>query len=109
MNTVEFFIQKLRNLRLNAGLSQEKLAEILDVHIQAIGKVETGKIFISEKVLTRACAFFKVKPKYFFEFDETKLRRSDEERLEKIIDMLKHSKPSFIKQIYKIVQALYKE
>ena len=87
--------QKLKHLRLNAGLSQEKLAEFLDVHIQAIGKVETGKIFISEKVLTRACAFFKVKPRYFFEFEETKPSN--------------HSKPVFVKQIYKIVQALYED
>ena len=101
--------QKLKDLRLNAGLSQEKLAEFLDVHIQAIGKVETSKIFISEKVLTRACEFFKVKPKYFFEFDEAKLRRSDEERIEEIIYKLNHSKPVFVKQIYKIVQALYEE
>lgn len=100
---------KLKQLRLDANLSQEKLAELLDVHIQAIGKVETGKIFISEKVLEKACKFFNVKPKYFFDFEELKLRQSDEERINDIVEKLKHSKPIFIKQIHKIVQALYEE
>lgn len=100
---------KLKMLRMDANLSQEKLAEYLGVHIQAIGKVETGKIFISEKVLERASRFFKVKPKYFFDFDEIKLRRSDDERVADILDKLKHSKPLFIKQIHKIVNALYEE
>ena len=101
--------QKLKALRLSANLSQEKLAEHLDVHIQAIGKVETGKIFISEKVLQRACKFFNVKAKYFFDFEDTKLSASDEERIADITDKLKKSKTAFIKQIYKIVNALFED
>lgn len=100
---------KLRNLRIDAGLSQEKLAELLGVHIQAIGKVETGKIFINEKVLEKACKFFKVKPKYFFDFSDFRLRQSDEERILDINEKLRASKPIFIKQIYKIANALYEE
>ena len=100
---------KLRNLRIESGLSQEKLAELLGVHIQAIGKVETGKIFISEKVLNKACKFFKVKPKYFFDFTDLRLRQSDEDRIAEINEKLRLSKPIFIKQIYKIVNALYED
>lgn len=100
---------KLKQLRTDKEISQEKLAEYLGVHIQAIGKVETGKIFISEKVLEKACEFFNVKPKYFFDFDDIKLRLSDEERISDIIDKLKHSKPAFIKQIHKIVSVLFEE
>ena len=96
---------KLKQLRLEADISQEKLA----VHIQAIGKVETGKIFISEKVLIKACKFFDVKPRYFFDFDDIKLRQSDTERISEITEKLQHSKPIFIKQIHKIVNALYEE
>ncbi len=99
--------QKLKKLRLEANLSQEKLAELLGVHIQAIGKVETGKIFISEKVLIASCNFFKVKPRHFFEFDEIKLRQSDEDRIADINYKLRHSKPNFIKQMYKIANAIY--
>ena len=101
--------QKLKYLRTSANLSQERLAEYLGVHIQAIGKVETGKIFISEKVLVKACKYFNVKAKYFFDFDENKLRLSDEERITDITQKLKSSKPLFIKQIHKIVNALFEE
>ena len=90
---------KLKQLRLEADIS----------HIQAIGKVETGKIFISEKVLIKACKFFDVKPRYFFDFDDIKLRQSDTERIREITEKLQHSKPIFIKQIHKIVNALYEE
>lgn len=101
--------QKLKYLRTSADLSQEKLAEYLGVHIQAIGKVETGKIFISEKVLERACKYFNVKPKYFFDFEENKLRLSDEERINDITEKLRKSRPTLIKQIYKIVNVLFEE
>lgn len=100
---------KLKLLRLNADISQEKLAEYLGVHIQAIGKVETGRIFINEKVLLKACRFFKVEPRYFFDYSDIKLRQSDEERINDIIYKLKHSRPIFIKQIHKIVNALYED
>lgn len=109
MNLRKQIGQKLKFLRIGANLSQEKLAELLDVHIQAIGKVETGKIFISEKVLIKACKFFKVEPKYFFDYNDIKLRQSDKEKIDDIIDKLNHSRPVFIKQIHKIVNALYED
>ena len=100
---------KLKQLRLKENLSQEKLAELLGVHIQSIGKVETGKIFINGKVLIKACKFFKVEPKYFFDDNDIKLRQSDKERIDDIVNKLNHSRSVFIKQIYKIVNALYED
>jgi transcriptional regulator with XRE-family HTH domain len=50
--------RKIRQLRLNHGLSQEKLAETLNVSVQQLHKYETGKNRISvEKLLILAKKF----------------------------------------------------
>ncbi len=42
-NTLENFGERVRNLRKSAGLSQEKLAEISDLHRTYISGVERGE------------------------------------------------------------------
>lgn len=44
---------KLKYKRLQKGLTQEALAEMIDVHEKYIGKIETGKQNITIKTLNR--------------------------------------------------------
>jgi transcriptional regulator with XRE-family HTH domain len=52
----------LRNLRLKHGLSQEKLAELAEVHRTYIGDVERGKRNIALVNITRLAKALKVTP-----------------------------------------------
>lgn len=59
--------EKLRHLRLIKGLSQEKLAETVDVSIQQIQKYEKGTNRVSSGKLFLFAQLLKVQVTYFFE------------------------------------------
>ena len=65
MNTVGF---KLKKLREQSDISQEKLALELDVSQGYLSKIENGAI---EKLdflfMQKVCEFFQVEPNYFWE------------------------------------------
>ena len=50
--------EKIRDCRIRAGLSQEKLAEHMDVTRQAVGKWETGQSAPSAENLQRLSDLF---------------------------------------------------
>ncbi len=68
-------IRKLRNnigrkvkfLRLEKGLSQEKLAEYVSMSREHISCIERGKNLANTDTLYRLSQFFDVDIKYFFE------------------------------------------
>lgn len=56
------FGKNLRKIRNERGLSQEKLAELADVHWTFVGKVERGEVNISLKNIARFAIGLKCKP-----------------------------------------------
>ena len=50
----------LKALRIGKGLTQEELAERVDLQPNTIAKIETGKIYLTSKTLAILCNFFKV-------------------------------------------------
>lgn len=53
--------ERLKKVRIKKGYTQEKLAEILNVSIAYISRIETGKTQISLKRLDELCSLFDVK------------------------------------------------
>lgn len=97
--------RKLRDLRESAGLTQEKLAEAINVQINTISKVETGRHFISPELLTKLCKYFEVDESHFFNFNTINRKASDAEKIESIIRKLKIMNSTAIDYLYKIVNA----
>ena len=60
--------RKIKNLRLENGLSQEKLAECTGMSREHISCIERGKNMISIDSLYKISEFFKINNKDFFEF-----------------------------------------
>lgn len=58
------FKDKLRNLRIKVGLSQEALADIIHVSRSAIAKYENGGGKPSEETLKLIADYFKVDMSY---------------------------------------------
>lgn len=56
----------VKQLRIQKGLTQEKLAEFIDVQPQTIRAIEKGRSFLSCKVLTKLSNFFEVDYSFFF-------------------------------------------
>lgn len=59
--------KKVKALRLKHGLSQEKLAEGVDMSREHISCIERGKNLASVETLYYIAEFFKVDIKYFFD------------------------------------------
>lgn len=56
----------LRELRMAKGLTQEQLAEYLEVQTHTVNRIETGRNFVSSELLTKLCDYFDVAPAVFF-------------------------------------------
>ena len=59
--------QRMRERRLQQGLSQPALAEILGVSFQAVQKYEIAENRVAASTLYRLCQTLRVRPGYFFE------------------------------------------
>lgn len=62
---------KIRKLRKTKDISQEKLAEILNVHITNIGRYETNKQSPSAETVRKLAEYFDVTTDYLL-FEESK-------------------------------------
>lgn len=57
----------LKRLRLAKGLTQEALADAVDVDIRQIGRIERGQSYPSIGLLVELAELFGVEPGLFFE------------------------------------------
>lgn len=93
----------VKELRSHKRLTQEQLAEYLELQPQTITAIETGKSFISCEVLARLSKVFEVNPSIFF---TPKVKMYDEDEL-KYIHEIKQLLPLFnsekLKTIYNIL------
>ena len=57
---------RVKDLRLQKGLSQEQLAEILELHEKGVSQIENGRNFVTSKLLAKIVNFFQVAPYVLF-------------------------------------------
>jgi len=62
------FGRRLREIRLEKGVTQESLAYSTDLHLSQIGRIERGEIGASISFVFLFASVLKVEPKEFFEF-----------------------------------------
>jgi len=93
---------RIKELRKKAGLTQEKLAEMLDIGVRSLVKIETGAGFPSSKTIEKLILALNISPDKIFIFEHLQ----EEDDLKKITINLINSNPDKIKDIYKVVKAL---
>ena len=64
----DLFGTNLKKLRFEKGLTQEQLAECLELQVQTISFIENGRAFVSSDVFAKICNFFDVSPEFMFRF-----------------------------------------
>jgi len=69
LNLKNKFGERLKKIRTNESITQEELAEALDVTREFIGLVESGVYGTSFDKLERLSEHFNKPVKYFFDFD----------------------------------------
>ena len=65
----EAFGAKIKEYRKSRGLTQEKLAEIIDVNQRQLTRIETGENYPSAETFEKICLALEVSPDAFYKFE----------------------------------------
>ncbi|MBP3924660.1 helix-turn-helix transcriptional regulator [bacterium] len=98
----------VRELRKRRNITQEQLAEYIDLQPQTIATLETGRTFTSSEVLANLCNYFNVEPALFFLKQVRIPSEEDIDYINEIKRMLPTFSSSRLKDIYNILIALQK-
>ena len=94
-------IQELRKLR---GLTQSKLAELLDVEIVTISRIENGSRFPKKENLENLAKVLNVEVKDLFDFEHNQTKAH---LISEIQKMIKVAKLDDLKYIYKLIKSYF--
>jgi len=114
---------KIKALRKRDDITQERLAEVLDVTSQAVSKWESGNSYPDIEYISPIANFFNVTTDYLFDHDTAEKRRKIDEYCEKCdthrmevkpiqerIDMMRQALAEFPaeeKLLFRLAEALY--
>lgn len=93
---------RIREIRISRSLTQEALAEKINLSAKSLSQIELGNNFVSAETLDDLCSALNIKPNVLFDF---KYSDVNDTPLEEIVKRLKNN-PTLLKTIYKIVIAL---
>lgn len=94
--------KRIKELRKKQNLSQEKLAEMVDLAQNTLSCIETGDNFFTAETLDKLITALEIEPKDLFEFSSSK---TNEDLLNEINKILQQN-PDKIQEYYKILKAI---
>lgn len=101
-NVTELFGARIRELRKARGMTQDQLAELLDIEQKHVSLIELGKSYPSLDRLTRIAEALQVPLPSLFDFMHME---GESERLQVIEEMLRRLEEADQRRIFKIVKA----
>lgn len=104
-NTLRLFGRRLKELRTQNKITQEKLAEIIGVEQQQICRIEKGGCFTTIDNLERLSKALKVPVDELFNFSHQK---DSDALMSDLHELLKKASESQLKLIYRIVNDILK-
>lgn len=107
MNIKKLLGAKIKRLRQNRGLTQEQLAENIDIATRTLCGIENGENFLTADTLEKILAVLNVSSSELFAFDHLK---PQEELIQEIIHDLQSIKSrEKIETIYKLIKVTISE
>ena len=98
---------KIKRLRQKQGLTQEQLAEKIDIATRTMSGIETGENFVTSETLEKIIKVLNISGSELFAFDHIKPK--DELKEELIEDIKNLTDRNKIETVYKIVKAAISE
>lgn len=100
--------KKIKEYRQLQGISQEELAEKLDISQQTLSKIECGKNFLTSETLERISSVLGVNTCELFMFEEYNTQADMLVEIEKYISIIRSNpqKLAFVKNMVKEVAKL---
>lgn len=93
--------KKIQVIRKSRNLTQEKLAELIDIETPSLSYLETGKYSPSIETLQKLCEVLQVQPWEFYYFSEISEEEMKEE-LKKALD----NNPKLLKLLYNFYKSI---
>lgn len=93
--------KKIQSIRKAKGLTQERLAELIDIETPSLSYLETGKYATSVETLQKLSKVLNVKPWEFYFFTEL----SDEDKKNELKKALDEN-PKLIKMLYNFYKSI---
>ena len=103
MNMKKNLGNRIREIRISRSLTQEALAEKINLSAKSLSQIELGNNFVSAETLEEICSALNIQPKTLFDFEYSELTK--ENTIKEIVTKLENN-PKLLKTIYKIVSVL---
>lgn len=100
MDNKKLLGKRIKELRKSRKLTQEQLAELIDIETCSLSAVESGRHFPSFPTIEKIANYLNYDLKIFFDYEHLKSRKEKIENIKEIIDYLPDET---INIIYKIV------
>jgi len=94
--------KRIKEIRKQRGLSQEKLSEMIDIEQHTLSYIETGNNFFTAETLEKIINALDIEPYELFDFRHHK---SPKDLITEINKMLE-ANPDKVQEIYKIIKAV---
>ena len=103
MDNKKLLGKRIKELRKNAGYTQEKLAELIDIETSSLSGIESGRHFPSMPTIERIANILNVELKTLFDFNH--LQSTDKMRASIVNDINKIDE-SKLSIIYRFFESL---
>lgn len=96
----------IKELRTNKGITQEKLAELLELGISTTNRIETGTSFITSETFAKLCNIFEVHPCVLLSAKPNHILKEHSDYINAINSSLQRCSLEKLKYIYGIIDVL---
>jgi HTH-type transcriptional regulator, cell division transcriptional repressor len=100
--------KKIKRIRMKQGLTQEKLAELIDISQRTLSGIEIGQNFLTAETLDKIINTLEITPDELFTVNHLK---NSSELIDESINIIKSLKdePEKLENIFKIISVISKE
>jgi len=102
MNIKKLLGKRIQEIRKQRKLTQEKVAEIMNIETTSLSNIENGKYYPSAENLEKIAQILNISPQILFQFEH---HQPPEDLIYEINQLLRQN-PNKIADIYKIVKVL---
>ena len=103
MDFKKSFGEKVKRLRKNRNLTQEQLAEMIDIDARNLSKIEVGAGFVKAETLEKLMKALNVTTEELFANDHIKNSKELVSDIYNLIDKVK-DKPKKLEKLYKLIR-----
>ncbi len=108
MGVKQEFGKKIKRMRINRGMTQEELAEAVDLSQRAMSGIETGENFVSAETIDKLVKALNTTLEELFSIDHLKIGEELRQEIDEKLDSLNNDSEK-LTIVYNVVKSLLKE